>query len=225
MKILLVEDDPKISGFIASGLKQAGHEVIHMADGHSGYLKAKEEPFDVAIFDLMLPKRDGFSILEQLRVEKILLPVLILSAKRDVSDKVKGLTLGGDDYLTKPFAMTELVARVEALARRARNAAAQNELSIADLRIDFNKRKVSRGDLEIELQPREFELLKFLMENAGSIISRTMIISQVWNYNFDPQTNIVETRICKLRDKIDRPGLKKLIHTIRGAGYVIREDL
>ncbi len=223
MKVLLVEDDKKIAEFISEGLKQAGHGTVHMPDGESGYKQAQQETFDVAIFDLMLPKGDGFSLLEQLRAEKINLPVLILSAKRDVTDRVKGLSLGGDDYLTKPFAMAELLARLEALYRRSRNSTFQSELSVADLRINLSSRKVFRGEIEIELQPREFDLLRFFIENSGRVISKSMIISQVWNYNFDPQTNIVEARICKLRDKIDRDGFKKLIHTIRGVGYVIRE--
>ena len=225
MKILLIEDDSKTADFVRSGLIHAGHMVTHAADGDSGYKKAKEEFFDVAIIDLMLPIKDGFSILEDLRSDNIYLPILILSAKRDVTDRVKGLKMGGDDYLTKPFALAELIARVEAIGRRNRKLSIDTELSIADLRINSETRKVYRGDSEIDLQPREFELLRFLMENSGKVISKTMIISQVWNYNFDPQTNIVEARICKLREKIDGEGLVKLIHTIRGVGYVIRENL
>lgn len=225
MRVLLVEDDVKLAGFIQAGLEQAGHRVMHAGDGESGYVLAKSQVFDTAVFDLMLPKRDGLTVVEQLRREQIYLPVLILSAKKEVSDRVRGLAAGGDDYLTKPFAQAELLARLEALVRRSRSMTdVPKELKAADLSLNTETRRVFRGESEIELQPREFDLLRFLLENVGRVIPKTMIISQVWNYNFDPQTNVVEARICRLREKVDLPGLPRLIHTVRGVGYVLREE-
>ncbi len=225
MRILLVEDDKKIASFIVSGLEQAGHKVIHVSDGAEGYKYAEQDSFDVAIFDIMLPGLDGLSAVKQLRANEIQLPVLILSARRDVDDRVKGLSIGGDDYLTKPFVLAELQARVEALYRRAQNVALPIELRVSDLYLNTDSHRVVRANKEIDLQPREFDLLRYLMENAGRVVSKATIIERVWNFNFDPETSIVETRICKLRDKIDRDSDVKLIHTIRGAGYVLRESV
>jgi two-component system, OmpR family, response regulator len=225
MRILLVEDDQKLASFICAGLEESGHKVFHVSDGRSGLVSAQGGQFDVAIFDIMLPQRDGLSVLEQLRSEQSNLPVLILSARKEVSDRVKGLAAGGDDYLTKPFAQAELLARLEALVRRAHNQVnRESKLVFADLVLDKTTHRVFRGDTEIELQPREFDLLRFLLENTDRVIPKTMIISQVWNYNFDPQTNIVEACICRLREKIDLKGLQRLIHTVRGVGYVLRGE-
>lgn len=223
MVILLVEDDAKISSFVAKGLNQAGYSVKQASDGEEGLHYLLTESFDAAIIDIMLPKLDGLAIINKIRQRDIATPVLILSAKNTVNDRVCGLQAGGDDYLIKPFAFSELLARVQALIRRANQITEPTTLTVADLSLDIVKRKVFRGGTEIVLQPLEFSLLEYLMRNAGKLVSKTMIMEHVWDYNFDPQTNVVEVRICKLRDKIDRHFLRKLIHTIRGAGYVLEE--
>jgi two-component system OmpR family response regulator len=223
MRLLLVEDDIKIALFIKNGLKEAGFAVDHAENGEDGLHLASTEPYDTAIIDIMLPKMDGLSIIEEIRKKEINFPVLILSAKRMVSDRVKGLQVGGDDYLTKPFAFSELLARVQALIRRAGNIVSSSRITVADLFIDIHTRKVVRGGDEIDLQPLEFSLLEYLMRSAGQVVSKTMIMEHVWDYNFNPQTNVVESRICYLRDKIDKNFDKKLIHTIRGVGYVLKE--
>jgi two-component system OmpR family response regulator len=184
---------------------------------------ALSESYDVAIIDIMLPRLDGLTLIEKLRNQNIRTPVLILSAKRSVDDRVKGLQKGGDDYLTKPFAFSELLARVRALIRRASGVSESTRLTVGDLSMDLISRKVIRGGKDIELQPREFALLEYLMRNAGKIVSKTMIMEHVWDHNFDPQTNVVETRICRLRDKLDRDFDKTMIQTVRGVGYVIKE--
>lgn len=222
MRALLVEDDQTIAAFITRGLHEAGFTVDHEADGEQGLRAALAQPFDVAIVDLMLPGRDGLSLIEELRRHRVLTPVLILSARRTVDDRVRGLQAGGDDYLTKPFAFAELLARVQALVRRATRTPDPTTLEVADLQLDLLSRRVTRGGRVIELRPREFTLLEYLMRHTGRIISRTMILSQVWNYNFDPQTNVVDVLVSRLRDKIDRPFETKLLHTIRGVGYVLR---
>jgi two-component system, OmpR family, response regulator len=224
MRILVVEDDIKIASFILKGLKQGGFAVDHAADGEDGLHLALSEPYDVAIIDIMLPKLDGLMLIEKLRSQRITTPVLILSAKRSVDDRIKGLQSGGDDYMTKPFAFSELVARVQALIRRSSGAMESTRLSVGDLSISLLTREVTRKGMKIDLQPREFMLLEYLMRNAGRIISKTMIMEHVWDYNFDPQTNVVEARMCRLRDKIDRSFDKKMILTIRGVGYVIKES-
>jgi two-component system OmpR family response regulator len=223
MRILLVEDDVKIASFIVKGLKAAGYAVDHARDGEEGLHMALTEPYDTAIIDIMLPKRDGLSLIEKMRKEKIRTPVIILSAKGSIDDRVKGLQTGGDDYLTKPFAFSELLARVQALIRRASGLAEPTRLMVGDLSINLLTREVTRGGREIELKPIEFSLLEYLMRSAGRVVSKTMIMEHVWNYDFDPQTNVVEARVCRLRDKIDRDFDKKLIHTIRGVGYVLKE--
>jgi two-component system OmpR family response regulator len=182
------------------------------------------EPYDLAVIDLMLPKLDGLTLIEELRKNNINTPVLILSAKRSVDDRVMGLKKGGDDYLTKPFAFSELLARVQALLRRTSQIASPSSLSFADLTLNLQIRSVVRAGVKIELQPLEFSLLEYLMRNAGQIVSKTMIMEHVWDYNFNPQTNVVESRICYLRDKIDKGFDNRLIHTIRGVGYVLKED-
>ena len=221
MRALLVEDDATIAGFVVRGLREAGYAVDHASDGDEGLELATLEPYDVAIVDVMLPKRDGLSLIEALRARRIATPVLILSARRSVDDRVRGLQTGGDDYLTKPFAFSELLARVQALVRRATRSAEPTTISVDDLVIDLLSRKVTRGTTAVDLRPREFALLEYLMRNSGKVVSKTMILSHVWDYNFDPQTNIVDVLVSRLREKIDRPFNKKLLHTVRGVGYVL----
>ena len=223
MRILLVEDDEKIASFINKGLKAEGYAVDHALDGERGLHLALTQPYDTAIIDIMLPKLDGLSLIERIRNEKIRTPVIILSAKDSIDDRVQGLRSGSDDYLTKPFAFSELLARVQALMRRASGLSEPTILRVSDLSMNLISREVIRSGKKIELQPIEFSLLEFLMRNAGRVVSKTMIMEHVWDYNFDPQTNVVETRICRLRDKIDRDSDKKLIQTVRGVGYALRE--
>jgi two-component system OmpR family response regulator len=223
MRILLIEDDLKLASFILKGFKEAGFAVDHCADGEDGLHMAISEPYDAAIVDIMLPKLDGFALIDELRRHKSTTPVIILSAKRSVEDRIKGLQTGSDDYLVKPFSFAELLARVQALIRRASGATEPSTLVVGDLSMDLLTRKVIRGGKRIDLPPLEFSLLEYLMRNAGNVVSKTMIMEHVWDYNFDPQTNVVEVRICKLRDKIDNDFEKKIIHTVYGAGYVLEE--
>jgi len=222
VRALLVEDDATIAEFVTRGLREAGFAVDHAADGAAGFDLAAVEPYDVAIVDVMLPKRDGLSLIEALRARGVTTPVLILSARRSVDDRVRGLQTGGDDYLTKPFAFSELLARVQALVRRASRQAEPTTMTLEDLAVDLLSRKVTRSGRAIELRPREFALLEYLLRNAGKVVSKTMILSHVWDYNFDPQTNIVDVLVSRLREKIDRPFEQKLLHTVRGVGYVLR---
>ena len=222
MRVLLVEDDTTIAEFVARGLREAGFAVDHEADGEAGLAAAATSSYDVAIVDLMLPKLDGLSLIEELRRRGVATPVLILSARRSVDDRVHGLQAGGDDYLTKPFAFAELLARVQALVRRATRAPEPATLTVEDLVLDLLSRRVTRGGKAIDLRPREFTLLEYLLRNVGRVVSKTMILSHVWEYNFDPQTNIVDVLVSRLREKIDRPFDKKLLHTVRGVGYVLR---
>ncbi len=222
MRALLVEDDATIAEFVGRGLREAGFAVDHEADGEAGRAAALRQPYDVAVVDLMLPRRDGLSLIEELRRRKVMTPVLILSARRSVDDRVRGLQAGGDDYLTKPFAFAELLARVQALLRRSTRVAEPTTLTVQDLTLDLLSRRVTRAGQPLDLRPREFALLEYLMRNAGRVVSKTMILSHVWEYNFDPQTNIVDVVISRLRDKIDRPFEHKLLHTVRGVGYVLR---
>ncbi len=222
MRALLIEDDDTIAEFVARGLREAGFAVDRMADGAAGLEAATDQAYDVAVIDVMLPKRDGLSVIEELRRRGIMTPVLILSARRSVDDRVRGLQAGGDDYLTKPFAFAELLARVQALVRRASRTPEATTLTVEDLALDLLSRRVVRAGTAIELRPREFALLEYLMRNAGKVVSKTMILSHVWEYNFDPQTNIVDVLVSRLREKIDRPFEKKLLHTVRGVGYVLR---
>jgi two-component system, OmpR family, response regulator len=223
MRILLVEDDIRIASFIIKGLRSAGYAVDHAADGEEGLDLVLSEPYDTAVIDIMLPKRDGLSLLKQLRERKVNTPVLILSAKGSVDERVRGLETGADDYLTKPFAFSELLARVQALIRRASGVPEPTRLTVGDLSINLLTREVAREGKNIVLQPLEFSLLEYLMRHAGRIVSKTMIMEHVWDYHFDPQTNVVEARISRLRDKIDKGFEKKLIHTVRGVGYVLKE--
>jgi len=225
LRILLVEDDMVIASFVIKGLKEAGYTVDHAANGEDGLHSALTETYDVAIVDIMLPKLDGLSLIAEVRKEGKNIPVIILSAKRSVEDRVKGLQTGSDDYLTKPFSFSELLARLQALIRRANGVLEATRLTVGDLTMDLLAREVTRSGLRIDLQPREFSLLEYLMHNAGKVVSKTMIMEHVWDYNFDPQTNVVEARMSKLRDKIDRNYEPKLIQTIRGAGYVIKETV
>jgi two-component system OmpR family response regulator len=223
MRILLVEDDLKIASFIVKGLRATGYAVDHATDGGEGLHLALTQPYDTAIIDIMLPQLDGLALIERMRKEKVNTPVIILSAKDSIDDRVKGLQTGGDDYLTKPFAFSELLARVQALIRRASGLAEPTRLTVGDLSMNLLTREVVRGGRKIELKPIEFSLLEYLIRSAGRVVSKTMIMEHVWDYNFDPQTNVVEARICRLRDKVDRDFDKKLIHTVRGVGYVLKE--
>ena len=222
MRILVVEDDLKIAQFIQKGLKSSGFAVDHAVTGTKGFEMAFEEPYDTMVVDIMLPQLDGISLIKMIRKRENNTPVIILSARDRVDDRVKGLQAGADDYLTKPFAFSELLARVQALIRRAGNITDPVNLSYADLNVDILKRQVKRGSEIIELQPLEFSLLEYLLRNRERVVSKTMIMEHVWNYSFDPMTNVVEARICRLRDKIDKGYDPKLIHTIRGAGYVLK---
>ena len=224
MRVLLVEDDLKIADFIVKGLKEAGFAVDHAADGEGGLYMALNEPYDAAVIDLMLPKLDGLSLIEKVRANRINTPLIILSAKRSVDERIKGLQAGGDDYLTKPFSFAELLARLQALIRRSTGTSEATSLTACDLMVDLLTREVKRGGEDVELQPREFSLLEYLMRNRGRVLSKTMILEHVWDYSFDPQTNVVDVLVCRLRNKVDRGFEKKLIHTIRGVGYVLRED-
>jgi two-component system OmpR family response regulator len=222
MRVLVVEDDSKIASFVVNGLKQNGFAADHAADGENGLALAHAVTYDAAVLDIMLPKLDGLSLLRQLRQDKILTPVLILSAKARVDDRVKGLQAGGDDYLTKPFAFSELLARVQALIRRAAHAAEPTKLSAGDLTLDLLTREVARGGQKIELQSREFALLELLLRHPGRAVTKTMILEQLWDYSFDPQTNVVDVLVHRLRGKVDKDFPVKLIQTIRGVGYVLK---
>jgi two-component system OmpR family response regulator len=224
MRILLVEDDQKIASFIIKGFKAEGFAVDHAPDGTEGLNLALTEPYAAAIIDIMLPQKDGLSLIEDMRKEKIKFPVIILSAKGSVDDRVKGLQIGGDDYLTKPFAFSELLARVQALIRRSSDQEEPTKIAAADIEMNLITREVVRAGKKIELQPLEFSLLEYLMRNAGRVVSKTMIMEHVWDYYFDPQTNVVESRIYKLREKIDKGFSSKLIHTVRGVGYVLKKE-
>ncbi len=223
MKILLVEDDKQTARFILKGLKQEGYFVNHAENGEDGLYSAEMENYDLAIVDIMIPKLDGLKMVEQLRKKKILTPVIILSAKNSVDDRIRGLQMGGDDYLVKPFAFAELLARIKAIVRRSNSKAETTILQVGDLILDIVKRKVFRESKEITLPVGEFLLLEYLMQNAGRVVSKTMIIENVWSYHFDPETNVIEARISRLRSKIDQSFKKKLLHTVRGFGYVVEE--
>jgi DNA-binding response OmpR family regulator len=224
MRALVIEDDPVISDFVARGLREAGFAVDVANDGVRGLALALETRPDVAIVDVMLPGRDGLDLIETLRQRGVNTPVLILSARHTVDDRVAGLQRGGDDYLTKPFAFPELLARVQALVRRASGAVEPTKLQVADLQMDLLSRKVTRQGHEIDLRPREFALLEYLMRNAGRVVSKTMVLSRVWDYNFDPRTNVVDVLVHRLREKIDRDFEPRLLHTRRGIGYVLSAE-
>jgi two-component system OmpR family response regulator len=220
MRILVVEDDKKIASFVVNGLKQSGFAVDHCSDGEAGLAQAQTIPYDAAIVDVMLPKRDGLSLVQQLRSHGSRTPVLILSAKASVDDRVRGLHAGGDDYLTKPFAFSELLARVQALIRRATQTPEPTKLAVGDLTMDLLTRAVERGGQKIDLQPREFALLEYLMRHANRPVTKTMILEHIFDYSFDPQTNVVDVLIHRLRSKLGQD--RAMIHTLRGVGYVLR---
>jgi two-component system OmpR family response regulator len=222
VRALIVEDDRKIASFLAKGLKQAGWAVDQVRTGEDGLDLALSEPYDVAVIDVMLPGLDGLSMIEQLRRRRVSTPVLILSARRTVDDRVRGLQAGGDDYLTKPFAFSELLARLQALLRRATGAAEPTRLTVGPLTLDLLTRHATRDGRPLELQPREFSLLEYLMRNSGRPVSKSMILQHVWGYDFDPQTNVVEVLVSRVRTKVDGDMPDKMLHTIRGVGYVLR---
>jgi two-component system OmpR family response regulator len=224
MRVLIVEDDATIADFVTKGLSETGYAVDVASDGERGLDLAMTGAYDVAIIDLMLPKLDGLTVIDRMRARHIRTPVLILSARRTVDDRVRGLQAGGDDYLTKPFAFAELLARVQALIRRATGATEPTRLSVRDLTLDLLTRRTERGGKALDLRPREFALLEYLMRNPGRVLSKTMILSHVWGYNFNPGTNVVDVLVSRLRDKIDRDFEPKLLQTVRGVGYVLREE-
>jgi DNA-binding response OmpR family regulator len=225
MRILLVEDDVKIASFIIKGLKQSNFAVDHATEGKEGILLAQSVSYDVGIIDIMLPgDLDGLNLIEELRKKNIDTPLIILSAKRSLEDRIKGLETGSDDYLVKPFSFAELLARIQALIRRStRKSQPLNYLQVGDLYLDYYQRKVFRAGVEIDLQNKEFTLLEYLMHNSGRVMSKTMIMEHVWDYSFDPQTNIVDVLVHRLRNKVDKDFSKKMIQTIRGVGYVLKE--
>ena len=225
MRILVVEDDKDVAGVVVRGLKEAGHVVEHADNGRDGLFLAASEAFDAVILDRMLPGGvDGLRLLETLRGQQNTVPVLFLSALADVDERVRGLKAGGDDYLTKPFAFSELLARVEALSRRGKSDSPVTKLTVGDLELDLLSRQVRRAGQKIDLQPREFRLLEYLMRHAGQVVTRTMLLEGVWDYHFDPQTNVIDVHVSRLRQKVDRPFGAALIHTIRNAGYMVRAD-
>ena len=225
MRILIIEDDRDAAAYLVKALREVGHVADHAADGVTGYDLAREGGYDVAVVDRMLPKMDGLSLIGALRAQNVDTPILILSALGQVDDRVKGLRAGGDDYLAKPYSFSELLARVDALARRRPKGASEETVyRIADLELDRLSHKVTRSGVEIVLQPREFRLLEYLMQHAGKVVTRTMLLESVWDYHFDPQTNVIDVHISRLRAKIDKDFDPPLLHTVRGAGYMIRDS-
>ncbi len=222
MRVLVAEDDQVIADFVSRGLREAGYAVDVASTGTETLKKALNGGYDAAVMDVMLPGLDGLSVIEQLRANRQQMPVLILSARHTVDDRVKGLQAGGDDYLTKPFAFAELLARLQALLRRSTGATAPTRLVVGDLTLDLLSRKVDRAGTVIELRPREFALLEYLMRHPGRVLSKTMILSHVWGYSFDPGTNVVDVLVSRLRDQIDEGFPSRMIHTVRGAGYVLK---
>jgi two-component system, OmpR family, response regulator len=223
MRVLVIEDDRETAQFLVRALKESGHAADAAADGDTGFSMARDGGYDVLVIDRMLPKRDGLSIIQSLRAEAVRTPCLILSALGSVDDRVKGLRAGGDDYLTKPFAFSELLARVEALGRRAEPETQATRYVVGDLLLDRLSHKVTRGGETIPLQAREFRLLEYLMQHAGQVVTRTMLLEHVWDYHFDPQTNVIDVHVSRLRSKIDKGFPRPLLHTVRGAGYVVRD--
>ena len=222
MRILVAEDDTVIADFVAQGLREAGFVVEVAATGPEGLRKAIGGGYDAAVIDVMLPGMDGLTLIEALRTKKVQTPVLILSARHSVDDRVKGLQAGGDDYLTKPFAFAELLARVQALLRRSGGTPEPTRLTLGDLSLDLLSRRVERAGQVLDLRPREFALLEYLLRHPGRVLSKTMILSHVWGYSFDPGTNVVDVLVSRLRDKVDEGFASKMIHTMRGAGYVLK---
>jgi two-component system OmpR family response regulator len=224
MRVLVVEDDRDVAAYLVKGLQEQGHTVDHAADGKNGLFLATSGDYDVMVIDRMLPELDGLVIVKSVRAAGKASPMLILSALGEVDDRVEGLRAGGDDYLTKPFAFSELLARLEALVRRARaSTSTETELHVGDLELDLLSRSAMRAGQVIELQPREFQLLEYLMRHAGQVVTRTMLLEHVWDYHFDPQTNVIDVQISRLRGKVDKGFDKPLLHTVRGAGYMLNE--
>lgn len=223
MRILVIEDDARTAAYLQKGLSESGHSVDHAADGKDGLFLAMEGSYDVLIMDRMLPQLDGLTIIQTLRAAEDQTPVLILSALGEVDDRVSGLKAGGDDYLVKPFAFSELLARLEALARRADSTKTETTFQVGNLHMDLLSHTVKRAGQTIDLQPREFRLLEYLVRHAGQVVTRTMLLENVWDYLFDPQTNVIDVHISRLRTKIDKPFSYPLLHTVRGAGYILRE--
>lgn len=223
MRVLLVEDDPDTASFVVNGLTEEGHLVDHLADGREGLVQATTQAYDVVILDRMLPGLDGLSIVKTMRGAAVRSPVLFLTSLGGVDDRVEGLEGGGDDYLVKPFAFSELSARVGALGRRQPLKREETVLKAADLEMDLIARTVKRGTVVLDIQPREFRLLEVLMRNKGRVLTRTMLLERVWDFHFDPKTSVVETHVSRLRAKVDRPFEVELIHTVRGTGYTIHE--
>ncbi len=225
MKVLVIEDDKDVAAYLVKGLKESDYNVDHAADGKEGFFLAMSESYDIMIVDRMLPGMDGLSIVKGVRASGNQTPVLILSALGDVDDRVEGLRGGGDDYLTKPFSFSELIARLEVLIRRSKSSSESvTELKVADLEMDLLARTVKRAGVDIDLQPREFRLLEYLVRHAGQVVTRTMLLENVWDYHFDPQTNVIDVHISRLRSKIDKEFETPLLHTVRGAGYSLRES-
>jgi two-component system OmpR family response regulator len=226
MRVLVIEDDRDVATYLVNGLKENDNVVDHAADGKEGLMMAASESYDVMIVDRMLPGMDGLSIIKAVRATGNQTPILILSALGDVDDRVEGLRGGGDDYLTKPFSYTELLARLDALVRRGASSGAEpvTHLKVADLEMDLLARTVRRSGQRIDLQPREFRLLEYLMKHAGQVVTRTMLLEKVWDYHFDPQTNVIDVHISRLRSKIDKDFPRQLLQTVRGAGYILSED-
>ncbi len=224
MKVLIIEDDSSIASFIIKGLKESGFTVDSTADGEDGYMKLLTGVYDAAVVDIMLPGMDGLTVIENIRAKKINTPIIILSAKREVDDRIIGFQKGGDDYLTKPFSFSELLVRIQSLIRRSQKAEIITNLECSDLTMDLISHSVIRGSTTIELQPKEFSVLEYLLRNKGRVISKTLMMETVWDYNFDPQTNIVDVVISRLRSKIDKDFNTKLLHTVRGVGYVLKEN-
>lgn len=223
MKILLIEDDTETAAYVANGLKEQGHVVDHAAEGRDGLFLAAEASYDVMIVDRMLPGLDGLSLVKTVRGAGVKTPILFLTTRSGIEDRVEGLEAGGDDYLVKPFAFSELLARVQALARRPPLAEVATQLRVADLELDLLARTATRAGHELDLKPLEFKLLEYLVRNAGRVVTRTMLLEKVWEFHFDPQTNVVETNISRLRAKVDRGFTCDLIHTVRGAGYMLHD--
>ncbi|MGW8194678.1 MAG: winged helix-turn-helix domain-containing protein [Desulforhopalus sp.] len=223
MRILLIEDDAKIASFIAKGLRESGYTVDSCADGRSGLERALTVAYDASVIDIMLPQLDGLSVIEAMRTENVDTPVLILSAKQSVDDRIKGLQRGGDDYMVKPFSFSELLARLQALIRRDKKNTKAMFLKVGELEMDLLKHEVFRGDEKIELPAKEYALLEYMMHNPGIVLSKTSILERIYDYAFDPQTNVVDVLVCRLRNKIDKDFDKKMIHTVRGMGYVLKD--
>lgn len=224
MRILVVEDDGKIASFLTGGLRQQGFAVDHAADGADGLDLARQGHYGAAVVDVMLPKLDGLSLVATLRAENIKLPVIMLSAKASVDDRIRGLQSGGDDYLTKPFSFSELLARLQSLLRRSQQTEVQTELRGGDITLNLLTREVGRAGVRVELQAREFGLLELFLRNPGRVLTKTFLLERLWDYSFDPQTNVVDVLVCRLRAKLDRGHESKAIQTIRGAGYVFKRD-